>query len=139
MGVLTRWRPVVVAVALVASVTGCGPLASPAPSVDANSAAAKVKLPGRAQACTTGNPSDRCSLADDDARAAVQNVAQQLRAMGLQPMPEVCSKVTEKTPENCYVQVVFDGSRALTFFAFPHLLSTPPARFAGVETSLAVS
>lgn len=139
MGVFTRWRPVAVAVALLACVTGCGTLASPAASIDANSAATKVKLPGRPQACTTGNPTDRCSLADDDARTAVQNVAHQLRAMGLQPMPEVCTKATEKTPENCYVQVVFDGSQALTFFAFPHLLPTPPARFEGVETSLAVS
>lgn len=86
-----------------------------------------------------GDATDLCTLAKGDARSVVNGVAKQLRAMGYKPDREICEKPTEKAPENCYVQVVFGDSQALTFLAFPHLLPNPPLRFEGVDTVLAVS
>lgn len=138
MGVVLYRRSVVV-LAVLAALTGCSQAPTQRPAVDASAVATKVNLPGSEQACTSGVPTDRCSAAKIDARAAVKDVSQQLRQMGLEPNPVVCDKPTQKTPENCYVQVLVEGPHAISFFAFPHVLPTPPLTFDGVDTRLTVS
>lgn len=138
MGVLRWARALAVGLCVVAAVAGCG-RSDTLPTDSVTATAAQVKLPGTAQPCVSGQRTDRCSLAWLDAREAATDITKQLRALGLEPKPALCEKVTAKMPEQCVVQVVGADSHALSFFAFPHLLPTLPARFEGVETVLAVS
>lgn len=121
--------------------TGCAQSASPTESHrsgDLVAAASSIKMPGTAQPCqnTATDSTNRCSLATVTARAAADDVAGQLRTLGLTPSVPKCEQVTKKTPESCTVQVVVSGRHALTFVASPHLLPNAPARFEGVDTVL---